>query len=174
MKKFCVLLFIALVIVPLPAALILLSPEPYSALFKPAIPPITACFTLLLGWGFTIHQNAENFFKAETIKHKDKLISLIEYFFDEFFEKLENRKISEQKLRTFVTDRVSNLEFKNSIQQKIYGKKAVTFLSNESLSKMRMAWKLEGNDYEKQERVLQDLKEDLLQEIENNYIKWLK
>jgi len=29
-------------------------------------------------------------------------------------------------------------------------------------------------DYEKQEQKLQDLKEDILQEIENNYIKWLK
>ena len=152
MKKFCFLL-VALIVVPLPAVIILLSP--YSTTLNPAIPPVTACFTLLLGWGFTIHQNSENFFK-------------------EFFEKLEDRKISETKLRAFVTDRISNIEFKNSIQQKIYGKKAVVFLSDEYLAQLRMVWQFETKDYEKQEQKLQDLKEDILQEIENNYIKWLK
>lgn len=63
MKKFCVLLFIALLIVPLPAlGILLIIPEPYAQIFKPAITPITACITLLLGWGFTMHQNAESFF----------------------------------------------------------------------------------------------------------------
>ena len=172
MKKFCFLLLIALIIVPLPAVLILLSP--YSEILKPAIPPITACFTLLLGWGFTIHQNAENFFKVETIKHKDKLITLVEKFFDDFFEMLESRKISENKLRSFVTDRISNIEFKNSIQQKIYGQKAITFLSDEYIARLRMVWLFENQNYEKHEQKLQELKEDILQEIENNYIKWLK
>ena len=144
----------------MPAVLILLSP--YSEILKPAIPPITACFTLLLGWGFTIHQNAENFFKAETIKHKDKLITLVEKFFDDFFEMLESRKISE------------NIEFKNSIQQKIYGQKAITFLSDEYIARLRMVWLFENQNYEKHEQKLQELKEDILQEIENNYIKWLK
>lgn len=171
MKKFCFLL-VALIVVPLPAVIILLSP--YSTTLNPAIPPVTACFTLLLGWWFTIHQNSENFFKAETIRHKDKLITLVEKFFDDFFEKLEDRKISETKLRAFVTDRISNIEFKNSIQQKIYGKKAVVFLSDEYLAQLRMVWQFETKDYEKQEQKLQELKEDILQEIENNYIKWLK
>lgn len=163
---------LALVFIASPSLLILCSP--YAETLKPAIPPITACVTLFLGWGFAIHQNNENLFKSETIKHKDKLISLVEDFFDLFFEKLENRKISEQKLLIFVTDKISNLEFKNSVQQKVYGKKAILFLSDESLAKLRMVWRFEAKDYEKQERELQDLKECVLQEIENNYIKWLK
>ena len=172
MKKFCFLLLVALIIVPLPAVLILLGP--YSETLKPAIPPITSCFTLLLGWAFSMHQNYENFFKAETIKHKDKLIILIEKFFDDFSEKLENRRISEQKLLAFVTDRISNIEFKNSIQHRIYGKKAVIFLPDKYLAQLRMVWKFENQDYEKQEKKLLELKEDILQEIENNYIRWLK
>lgn len=163
---------IALLLVPLPAIIILLTD--CCGVLKPAIPPITASLTLLLGWSFTTYQNSINFFRAETVKHKDKLISLLEDFFDDYIEKLADRKLTEEELRAFLRDKISNIEFKHSIQQQIYGKKAVLFLSNETFSHLRRISEMINKDYKEQKRVLQELKENSLQEIENNYIKWLK
>lgn len=172
--KLCFFVLAALIIVPLPTVIILFFLQEHSEILKFAISSITASLTLLLGWIFTTNQNIENFFRSETIKHKEKLISLIEKFFDDFVEKLESRTFTEQDRVIFVNDKVSDLEFKHSIQQKIYGKKAVVFLSDESFAKLRMVWQMNGDDFKKHKRHLQDLKDDILQEIENNYIQWLK
>lgn len=171
-NKFCLFAFIAIILIISPALIILSIPAACG--LRPTIPTITACITLLLGWAFTYYQNSINFFRAETVKHKDKLISLVEELFDDFIEKLESRTFNEQERITFINDKVSNLEFKHSIQQKIYGNKAVIFLSDSTFANLRMMWKYDEEDYKKHKRKLQDFKEDTLQEIENNYINWLK
>lgn len=172
MVKLLLLAVAAILIIVSPAILILCLP--ILGEFKPLIPTFTASMTLLLGWLFTSYQNWMNFFRSETIKHKDKLLTLVEDFFDDFIEKLEERSFNEQERISFIKDRISSLEFKHSIQQKIYGKKAIIFLSNETFAKLRMLWKIDETDHKKHKRQLQDLKEDVLQEIENNYILWLK
>lgn len=172
MWRLFLFVLLAVCLVPFPAVFISLTPSLRDLI--PAIPTITACITLLLGWLFTSYQNSINFFRSETVKHKDKLISSIENFFDDFIEKLESRTFTEQERSIFVSDKVSNLEFKHSIQQRIYGKKAIVFLSDETFAKLRMIWQIDDKDFKKQKRQIQELKDDVLQEIENNYIKWLK
>ncbi|WGE67688.1 hypothetical protein NYR77_01280 [Actinobacillus equuli subsp. haemolyticus] len=172
MKKYCIFAVCALLSILAPTSVIILIPS--AECLKPFIPTITACITLLLGWFFTTYNNNENFFKSETIKHKDKLVAMIEDFFEDFLEKLKSRTVSDEDRESFVSDKITNLEFKHSIQQKIYGKKAVIFLSDESFVKLRMVWQLENIEYKKQKRKVQELKDEILQEVENNYIKWLK
>lgn len=137
------------------------------------------------GWYFSSHLNHRSFERSEFIKNKDKVISLVDEFFNELRELFEKKDTSIEELEAFVADKTAKLSLKVSQLDRIFNS-PVRFLSDDKITKLQnepidMFIKLRSMPiseltqvHETQKSFFIALKGEISQEIEDRFEEWLK
>lgn len=138
------------------------------------ISAIAASGITAIGWIFTFQLNKATFQRSEIIKNRDKLVQLIEKFFDELFELFEKRATTEQDIENFITDKVPEIESKTYQIKRIFKKNNVVFLSNEMLARLQSEpLDIFAGEHAESKGKLQSMKKQALAEIDKLYEEWL-
>ncbi|EKO3688327.1 hypothetical protein P0F39_003273 [Vibrio metschnikovii] len=127
-------------------------------------------FLTPLGWVFVLAVNIVGFRRAELSRIKDKVVGQVEKLFSEIEDKISDRGCSEAKLDDLLTNKVTLIEFRVNQFEK---KSGMTLLSADTISGMRdkpFDWLVETGNFK---RTISDFEYSILEEIENNYSKWL-
>ncbi|AXP41819.1 TPA: hypothetical protein ACPG2T_000766 [Haemophilus influenzae 10810] len=130
-----------------------------------------------VGWSISSYLNTRSFKRSEIIKNKDFITNLIDTFFRELLELVEKRSTSIDDIENFITTKVTTIELKANQLEKIF-KENCQFISNESLTKLRSSpidiFEDSHSDYKELNRQLNELRNEIYQDVENNYNSWLK
>lgn len=129
-----------------------------------------ALFLTPLGWAFVLAVNIVGFRRAELSRIKDKVVTQIEALFSDLEGKVSDRGCSESKLDDLLANKVTLIEFRVNQFEK---KSGMTLLSSKTISDMRdkpFDWLVETGNFK---RTISDFEYSILEEIENNYSKWL-
>lgn len=137
------------------------------------ITAIASSLITAVGWFFSLHLNYSTFQRGEIIKNKDKLVSLVEVFFDDLSHLLEKKQTKEEDIENLITDKVAEIELKNQQVKRVF-KKNVIFISDEMIVKLNSdpidIFHLEYSDAKTK---LYQLKKQILADIDAKYEKWL-
>lgn len=123
---------------------------------------------------FSLYLNHSTFQRGEIIKNKDKLVSLLESFFDDLLELISKRETTEEDIENLITDRVVEIELKTKQIQRVFNKH-VFFLSDDVITKLKSEpIDIFEKDYKDIRYSLIKLKKETLENIDLNYENWLK
>ncbi|KNE85437.1 hypothetical protein [Aggregatibacter aphrophilus] len=138
---------------------------------------ISSSVITAVGWSISSYLNTRSFQRSEIIKNKDHITNLIDALFRELLELAEKRSTSIEDIDNFITTRVTIIEFKANQLEKIF-KENCQFISNESLTELRSKpidiFENSHSNYKELNQQLNQLKNSLYQDIEDNYNSWLK
>ncbi len=137
---------------------------------------ISSSIITAVGWAISSYLNTRTFKRSEIIKNKDCIINLIDDFFGELSELVEKRSTSIDDVEKFITTKVTIIELKANQLEKIFNE-TCQFISNESLTKLRSKpidiFDNNHSSYKELNKQLNELRDDIYQDIENNYSNWL-
>ncbi|OOF60840.1 hypothetical protein BH925_04195 [Rodentibacter pneumotropicus] len=130
-----------------------------------------------VGWTISSYLNTRSFKRSEIIKNKDHVTNLIDSFFFELLELIEKRSTTIDDIENFITTKATTIELKANQLEKIF-KENCQFISNESLTKLRSEpidiFENSHSNYKELNQKLNKLRDEIYQDIENNYNAWLE
>lgn len=137
------------------------------------IAAIASSLITAVGWFFSLYLNHTTFQRGEIIKNKDKLVSLVEEFFEELIDLLEKRKTTESDVENLITVKVAEIELKNQQIKRVF-KKDVMFLSDRMIADLSSSpIDIFQRDYNDAKSQLFQLKKQVLSDIDTKYETWL-